>query len=151
MFFRFRPTVRCALATFLLCLPAAAGWARGDAGAAVAARGAEAPAPAAGLADQIDALLSARFLAAGNAPSADARRDALNELDHFAVATVEGLIEASPSSEMRTLMDARLRPILARHQDNIAAALTALGAQPSAHNRYASPAADGFPHVANAP
>src|SRR5688500_13718798 len=130
MFITAHSTLRCAVATVLFCLPATAGWARGDAAAPVAARTAAAPlaAPAPALADQIDALLDARFLSASNAPSADARRDALKNLSHFAAMTVEGLIEASPSGEMRELMHARLRPILSRHQENIEAALAALAA-----------------------
>ena len=73
--------------------------------------------------------------------------------------TVEGLIEASPRGEMRELMDARLRPILARHQENIGAALAALAApnaRPSARNTSAQSAygrskLSGLPRVADGP
>jgi len=153
------PALRCIVATLLLCLPATAGWARGDSAAAVTARSAPAPAVAPALADQIDMLLNARFMAASNAPSTDARRDALEDLSHFAAMTVEGLIEASPSGEMRELMDARLRPILARHQENIGAALAVLaapGERPSAQNTlapsgYGRASLNGLPRVADGP
>ena len=153
------PTLRCIVATLLLCLPATAGWARGDAAASVTARSAPAPVVAPALADQIDLLLNARFMAASTAPSTDARRDALEDLSHFAAMTVEGLIEASPSGEMRELMNARLRPILARHQENIGAALAVLAApseRPSAQNTSAPRGYDrasltGLPRVADGP
>lgn len=142
-------TVSIAFTAFLLCLPASAGWARGDAGASVSPVRTEAPAAAPALADQIDALLTARFTAAG-AMAGEARRRALKDLESFAAVTVEGLIGASPSSEMRALMDARLRPVLARHQDNIAAALAALGERPSARTSYPL-TEDALPRVATAP
>jgi len=153
------PTFRCIVATLLLCLPATAGWARGDAAALVTSRSAPVPAVAPALADQLDMLLNARFVAASNAPSTDARRDALEHLSHFAAMTVEGLIEASPSGEMRELMDARLRPILARHQENIGAALAVLvaaGERPAAQNAappsaYGRPSLRGLPRVADGP
>jgi hypothetical protein len=124
---------RTAFAALLLCLPATAGWARGDAGAPVTPRALEtAAAPA--VADQLDALLTARFAAAGSVPAPEARRQALQMLSQFAAMTVEGLIEAAANGEMRMQMDERLRPILDRHQANIAAALAA-GERPSAPGR----------------
>jgi len=153
------PMLRCIVATLLLCLPATPGWARGDAAASVTARSAPAPVAAPALADQIDILLNARFMAASDVPSTDARRDALEDLSHFAVITVEGLIAASPSGEMRELMNARLRPILARHQENIGAALAVLaapGERPSAQNTsapsgYSRASLSGLPRVADGP
>jgi hypothetical protein len=117
----------------------------------VESREAEASAPAFALADQIDALLTDRFVAADNVPAVDARRQALEDLSQFAVMTVEGLIDASPSGETRALMDARLRPILVHHQHAIAAALAGFGERPSAQNGTPLPSAAGFPRVANVP
>ncbi len=154
MFTSAYPTLRCVVATLLLCLPATAGWARGDAGAPVAVRSAPAPVAALALADQIDVLLDARFMAASDVPSTDARRVALEDLSHFAAMTVEGLIEASPRGEMRELIDARLRPILARHQENIGAALAVLavpGERPSAQSTYGRSMFTGLPRVADGP
>ena len=153
------PTFRCIVATLLLCLPATEGWARGDSAASVTARSTPVPVVAPALADQIEMLLSARFMAASNAPSTDARRDALEDLSHFTAMTVEGLIEASPSGEMRELMDARLRPILVRHQENIGAALAVLaapGERPAAQNAaapsaYGRVSLRGLPRVADGP
>ena len=149
MFIGAFPIVRCVLAAVLLTVPAVSAWARGDAAVSVSRAPQEVPAPASALADQIDALLADRFAAADAMASRDARRQALQTLNQFAKLTVEGLIEASPSGEVRALMDARLRPVLARHQGNIAAALAALGERPSAH---AAPSRQGgLPHVAAAP
>lgn len=141
MFFRPFSVTHAIVAALLLCLPASAGWARGDAGAPAAPRMMQAPAAAPAVADQLDALLAARFEAAGSVPALEARRQALQMLSQFAAMTVEGLIEASPDAEMRALMDDRLRPILDRHQANIAAAL-AIGARPSA--RAPTPSASDF-------
>jgi hypothetical protein len=149
MYIKSFASLRCVLATLLLCLPASAGWARGDAGVSVESREAEASAPAIALADQIDALLADRFEAADNVPAADARRRALEDLSQFAAMTVEGLIDASPSGETRALLDARLRPILAHHQHAIAAALA--GERPSAQNGTPASSGTDFPRVANAP
>ena len=133
------PTFRCIVATLLLCLPATEGWARGDSAASVTARSTPVPVVAPALADQIDMLLSARFMAASNAPSTDARRDALEDLSHFAAMTVEGLIE--------------------RHQENIGAALAVLaapGERPAAQNAaapsaYGRVSLRGLPRVADGP
>jgi len=151
MFSRSPASVRCLLVALLFCLPASAGWARGDAGATVEAREREASAPAVALADQIDALLADRFVAADNVPAADARRQALEDLSQFAAMTVEGLIDASPSGETRALMDARLRPILERHQHAIAAALAGVTERPSARTSAPTPSGTDFPRIANAP
>lgn len=159
MFINASSAVRCVVATLLLSLPASAALARGDAGAPVAVRSAPAPVAPLALADQIDSLLDARFMAASHAPSTDTRRVALQDLSHFAALTVEGLIEAAPRGEMRDLMDARLRPILARHQENIGAALAALAAptaRPSAQNTsaqgvYGRSTLTGLPRMADGP
>lgn len=148
MFHKALPTL---FATLLLCLPTAAGWARGDAGAAMSSPKDEVAAPAPALADQVDALLTARFAAASDLTESNARRRALQELSSFASVTVEGLIDAAPGAEMRSMMDARLRPVLNRHQNNIAAALAALGERPSAQTGHTLSPADGYPHVATAP
>lgn len=142
-----KASFRCALVV-LACLPGHA-WARGDAVAAISRSAVQAAAPAPSLADQIDALLAARFAAANMTPVAD-RRAALEDLRQFAQVTVEGLIGAAPSSEVRSLMDARLRPILARHQTNIAAALSTLDGRPPIQVRSPASASD-FAPVANAP
>ena len=144
------PRVRLVLAALALCLPASAGWALGDVGAPIVSGQAEVTVPDPGLADQIDTLLVARFAALEGLQAAYARRLALQDLSQFAVLTVEGLIAASPSHELRSLMEARLRPILARHQSNISAALAGMGERPSARSNFAPSAAE-FPHVANAP
>ncbi len=151
MFIKSLASARCVLATLLLCLPASTGWARGDAGASVESREAEVSAPAPTLADQLDALLTDRFVAADNVPAAEARRQALEDLGQFAAMTVEGLIDASPSGETRALMEDRLRPVLVRHQHSIAAALAAFGERPSAQSSTPLPSAADFPRVANAP
>lgn len=101
-------------------------------------------APAFALADQIDAMLTMRFTAADSVESRDARRQALEALDQFAKITVEGLIEASPSGEMRTVMDERLRPVLVRHQHNIAAALADVETPSTARGVYAPTVSGGF-------
>lgn len=117
----------------LACTPA---WARGDLGADAGQaqlRDSHAPAsPQIILADRIDALLTARFAAvAAMTPAADAaglsrHRRALEDLGAFAAATVDGLLAAAPDGETRMLMDLRLRPILTRHREAIAAALAEL-------------------------
>ncbi len=148
MNFKPSPVSRSVLVALLLCLPGSSVWARGDAGASVVPRETEVAAPAPALADQIDALLTIRFEALDAVGVGDARRRALQDLSQFAAFTVEGLIEASPSAEIRALMDARLRPILSRHQRNIDLALSALGEQ--AQSSY-PPSGVDFPRVANAP
>ncbi len=135
---------RCALAALVFSIPVSSAWARGDAPASVSSLSREAPAPAFALADQIDAMLSDRFANADAVESRDARRQALEALNQFAKLTVEGLIEASPNGEMRAAMDARLRPVLARHQGNIAAALADTRARPAAKSAYTPSISGGF-------
>lgn len=97
--------------------------------------GAIAADPAPALADRIDLLLTMRFQMIAHAQDGTTivdQRAALEGLDTFAAATIEGLIAAAPMGEMQTLMAARLQPILARHQGKIAAALAALDEGPEA-------------------
>lgn len=110
---------------------------------------AEAAAPAVTLADRIDALLTARFAAVSRVTNPDARRRGLQDLDEFAVFTVEGLIDASPTGATRSHLEADLRPVLARHQQDIAAALAALGERPAA--RAVFPFPDRSSSIATAP
>jgi len=134
---------RLVLAAFLLCFAASAGLARGETGADVDRREPELAASASALADQIDALLTARFAALNGVAAPDVRRQGLLDLSEFATVTVEGLIEASPTRPMRVHIEADLRPVLARHQRTIASALVAL------RERTASVAE--APSVANVP
>ncbi len=107
---------------------------RGSAGVSALPGGIEAPAPAAPVMDgettmlarQLDAVLTARFEAAGRMPSAAARRRAFEELGVFAKTTVEGLIAAAPGADARASIQKNLEAILAWHQDEISAALAAL-------------------------
>lgn len=75
---------------------------------------------------QIDVMLTARFNAAGRMSSVSARRQALEELSTFAKMTVEGLIDAAPSTVARASIQENLGAILTWHQGEISAALAAL-------------------------
>ena len=112
-----------------LCLPAAAASASVNSNADVSARSertASAPASSAAVADQLDTMLTARFVATVRIASASERRKALEELRAFAAMTVEGLIDAAPSAEARASIEENLTALLAWHQGEIAAALAAL-------------------------
>jgi hypothetical protein len=54
------------------------------------------------------------------------RLDALQELDTFTRTTIDGLINAAPTYEMRLKADENLAPVLAQHEEIIAAALKRL-------------------------
>lgn len=133
--------VRLILASLVLVLASAPSWARGDANVAALSAGTESVSGTPALADQLDTLIAQRLAmidiiapvsAAGDEASVSKRRAALLALDQFVTTTVEGLIEASPNGEMRTLMDERLRPILAQYRNKISAALASLGGRADA-------------------
>ena len=121
--------------------------ARGDAGAAAGSSEIEAPLPTMAIAEQIDTLLTARFAEAEGMED-EARRHALEDLGQFASLTIEGLIEVSPSAEVRSLVAARLQPILDHHRRRIAEALARQGDLPVVYST--TPANDIAP-LASAP
>lgn len=144
MFITASSIVRSVFAVALFAAPASLAAVRGDMSPTAMPQAQDSTAPAFALADQIDAMLTMRFTAADSVESRDARRQALEALDQFAKITVEGLIEASPSGEMRTVMDERLRPVLVRHQHNIAAALADVETPSTARGVYAPTVSGGF-------
>jgi len=92
-------------------------------------------------ADRIDTLIAGRWAimdqvapqpaANSHDPKAVARRlAALQDLDAFARMTIDGLIAAAPSSELRILTSEELTPVLLVHQEEITAALVELMALP---------------------
>jgi hypothetical protein len=78
------------------------------------------------LAVQLDALLTARFSSADKVSDLARRRSALIDLSTFAAVTADGLLNAAPSGEARIALQESLAPVLAWHQDQIAAAISAL-------------------------
>ena len=132
--------IRFTLVLLILVLGAQRSWALGDAGArprpeTMQMSGEVNTQPS--LPRQVVALLTARFAAmnavtpqplpdATDAKSIARRLEALQELSAFGKETVNGLIQAAPSDEMRAYLEERLTPALAAHQQRISANLEAL-------------------------
>jgi len=121
----------------LVCLATSPAFARGDVGertlAAIAPMNApQADAPT--FADRIGAIIGMRTqmvdrlapqpTAECSDPQVVARRvAALEELDSFARITINGLIDAAPTSELKTETSEQLTPVLLRHRQDLTAAL----------------------------
>lgn len=124
-------------AFLLLCLTAAPAYARGDGSERTFAAIPPVTAPQADaptFADRIGTIIGMRTQMVDRLapqPTADctdpqivARRvAALKELDSFARMTINGLIDAAPSSELKAEASEELTPVLLRHRQDMTSAL----------------------------